>query len=70
MAAGGGYPNASSSPTFRGVLADMLAQSLEKFGKVWYANCTEAESACVAPMQRGSSGYRPALDPDGDGIAC
>lgn len=67
---GATYPSASSDPTKRGLLADMLAQSLEKFGKVYYASCSDAQAAGVAPMAMGSSGYRPALDPDGDGSAC
>ena len=68
--AGTTYPSGSSDATMRGLLADMLAQSLEKFGKKYYADCAEAQAAGVAPMQQGSSGYRPALDPDNDGVAC
>lgn len=67
---GATYPSAASDATKRGLLADMLAQSLEKFGKVYYADCSEAQSAGAAPMAMGSAGYRPALDPDGDGVAC
>jgi cytoskeletal protein RodZ len=37
---------------------------------VFYANCTEAKAAGAAPLRRGDPGYRPALDRDGDGIAC
>jgi hypothetical protein len=36
----------------------------------YYANCTEARQAGAAPIYRGQPGYRPALDRDGDGIAC
>ncbi|WP_323742696.1 excalibur calcium-binding domain-containing protein [Nocardioides islandensis] len=36
----------------------------------WYANCTEAEAAGVAPLYRGQPGYRRDLDGDGDGVAC
>ena len=35
-----------------------------------YADCAAAEAAGVAPIARGRPGYRPALDADGDGIAC
>lgn len=64
------YPSASADATMRGLLADMLAESLEKFGKVYYADCSEAQAAGVAPMAMGSPGYRPALDPGGTGSAC
>ena len=37
---------------------------------VYYANCAAARAAGAAPIYRGSPGYRPALDRDGDGIAC
>lgn len=37
---------------------------------VYYANCTAARNAGAAPIYRGEPGYRPALDRDGDGIAC
>lgn len=37
---------------------------------VAFANCAEAEAAGAAPIRRGRPGYRPALDRDGDGIAC
>ncbi|MDO5061106.1 MAG: excalibur calcium-binding domain-containing protein, partial [Actinomycetaceae bacterium] len=36
----------------------------------YYANCAQAKAAGVAPLRRGQPGYRPALDRDGDGIAC
>jgi len=37
---------------------------------VYYANCSEARAAGVAPLRRGDPGYRPAMDRDGDGVAC
>ena len=37
---------------------------------VYYANCDAVEAAGAAPLHRGSPGYRPALDSNGDGIAC
>lgn len=36
----------------------------------YYANCTEARAAGAAPIYIGQPGYRPALDRDGDGVAC
>lgn len=36
----------------------------------YYADCELAEQAGAAPLRRGEPGYRSALDPDGDGIAC
>lgn len=36
----------------------------------YYANCSEARAAGAAPLYRGDPGYRPALDRDGDGVAC
>lgn len=37
---------------------------------VHYANCTAARAAGAAPLHRDDPGYRPALDRDGNGIAC
>lgn len=46
-------------------------QALKKVeSSVYYANCTEARAAGVAPIYRGSPGYREGMDGDGDGIAC
>lgn len=39
-------------------------------GSVYYANCAAARAAGAAPLLRGQPGYRPALDRDGDGVAC
>ncbi|MCD2193568.1 thermonuclease family protein [Actinomycetospora endophytica] len=36
----------------------------------YYANCTAARAAGVAPLHRGEPGYSAKLDRDGDGIAC
>ncbi len=35
-----------------------------------YRNCAEARRAGAAPLRRGSPGYGPHMDGDGDGIAC
>ncbi len=37
---------------------------------VYYAGCNEARAAGVAPIYRGSPGYREGMDGDGDGVAC
>jgi hypothetical protein len=37
---------------------------------VHYAGCDEARAAGVAPISRGSPGYRTEMDGDSDGIAC
>jgi hypothetical protein len=36
----------------------------------YYPNCAAARAAGAAPLYRGQPGYRPALDRDGDGVAC
>lgn len=37
---------------------------------VFYKNCAAAKAAGAAPLNRGDPGYRTALDPDKDGVAC
>jgi endonuclease YncB( thermonuclease family) len=37
---------------------------------VYYDDCGDARAAGAAPLARGESGYRSALDRDGDGVAC
>jgi hypothetical protein len=37
---------------------------------VHYSGCSEARAAGVAPLHRGSPGYRGGMDGDGDGVAC
>jgi hypothetical protein len=37
---------------------------------VAYQNCAEVRAAGKAPLHRGDPGYTPALDKNGDGIAC
>ena len=39
-------------------------------GAVYYKNCAAARAAGVAPLLRGSPGYRSGLDRDHDGVAC
>ena len=35
-----------------------------------FANCAAARAAGAAPVRRGSPGYGPRLDRDGDGVGC
>ena len=37
---------------------------------VYYPDCRAARAAGAAPIERGSPGYRSALDRDDDGTAC
>ncbi|ALG83904.1 GmrSD restriction endonuclease domain-containing protein [Gordonia phthalatica] len=39
-------------------------------GDVYYKNCAAARAAGAAPLHVGEPGYRPAMDGDGDGVAC
>jgi endonuclease YncB( thermonuclease family) len=36
----------------------------------YYTNCTAVRAAGAAPLYSWQPGYRPALDGDGDGVAC
>lgn len=36
----------------------------------YFAGCNDARAAGAAPIYRGTPGYRPEMDGDGDGIAC
>ena len=38
--------------------------------KVYFADCNAARAAGMAPLYRGAPGYRSALDPTGNGVAC
>ena len=37
---------------------------------IYYPNCASARLANAAPINRGTPGYRSALDADDDGVAC
>ena len=39
-------------------------------GGAYYEDCSAARAVGLAPVYAGEPGYRPALDPDGDGVAC
>ncbi len=36
----------------------------------YYATCDDARRAGVTPIMRDEPGYRPELDPNGNGVAC
>lgn len=59
----GTYVEPISTPTYT---APAPSQSTEAY----YANCSDARAAGVAPIYRGQSGYRSDLDRDHDGVAC
>jgi hypothetical protein len=64
------FDTGSRTQTDRGLIADTLAQALQQLGKIYYSDCNAAAAAGATPLHRGDPGYRPALDPDGDGTAC
>ena len=52
-------------------MATMPQAELEAIeGSVYYSGCDEARAAGVAPIHRGSPGYRDGMDGDSDGVAC
>lgn len=61
-------PAVPAATTARDLLAG--AGLLVPADDAYYANCTEARKAGAAPIKKGESGYRPALDRDNDGVAC
>jgi len=59
-------PKGGGSPVSR----PATAQGVTSGGAVYFPNCASARAAGAAPLYRGRAGYRPALDRDGDGVAC
>jgi len=49
---------------------EMLDREAAVERSAYYPNCNAARAAGVAPISRGSPGYRSELDGDGDGVAC
>ena len=47
---------------------NQTSQEIEE--TAYFENCAAARDAGKAPLMSGQPGYRPELDPDGDGIAC
>lgn len=64
-------PGPSSGTSIGGGVSSNVNGGSESGGAiVYYANCSAARAAGAAPIRAGEPGYRPALDRDGDGIAC
>ena len=53
-----------------GTASAAAAPAQQASSEPYYANCDEARAAGVAPINRGDSGYRSALDPNNNGVAC
>lgn len=58
----------AARPTDEGAGTSPSASSA--MSSVYYARCSEARAAGVAPIRAGQPGYRSGLDADGDGVAC
>lgn len=63
-------PSPTSPPTVRdnGRAPTTVRGAGQK--SAYYPNCDAVRAAGAAPLLRSEPGYRKALDPDGDGIAC
>lgn len=57
-------------PAVMVISADRKAGSDLASAGTYYANCTDARAAGVAPIASDQPGYRSQLDADGDGAAC
>jgi Excalibur calcium-binding domain len=60
------YPTRAPAPTGVPTPTPTSTASTAAF----FPDCLAAEAAGAAPIRRGRPGYRPALDRDGDGLAC
>lgn len=67
-------PTIETALTGSTAMADQIQLNEQKRRMVeqsrYFRNCAEARAAGVAPIYRGSAGYRSELDGDSDGIAC
>jgi endonuclease YncB( thermonuclease family) len=61
---------ATSKPTTATTANTVAKTTAPPAAGVYYANCTEARAAGVAPLHTGDPGYRSGLDRDHDGVAC
>jgi hypothetical protein len=50
--------------------ATSLGSATPTHTTVVYRNCAEVRAAGKAPLHRSDPGYSPALDRNGDGVAC
>lgn len=65
---GGSYSAPAATP--RSNLSSSSTAKSPSTGPHPFANCAEARAAGAVPVMRGSPGYGPHLDRDGDGIGC
>lgn len=68
-----GFVAYNSAPLLQQILTgstEMRDREAAMERSAYYPNCNAARAAGVAPISRGSPGYRLELDGDGDGIAC
>ncbi len=68
-----GFVVYNSAPLLQRTLTgstDMLDRESAVERSAYYRNCNAARAAGVAPISRGSPGYRSELDGDGDSVAC
>ena len=64
-------PKRYNSGTGPWALADpSLEAARATENQAYYPDCHAARAAGAAPIGIGEPGYRPALDRDGDGVAC
>jgi cell wall-associated NlpC family hydrolase len=66
-----GYRSALD-PNNNGVACEGTAAvaSAPPSAETYYSTCDDARAAGAAPISRGESGYRSALDPNNNGVAC
>jgi hypothetical protein len=69
-AASPGYPGVAYPPVPVSPIPVTVPPTPTASPSAYYDSCAAAEAAGVAPLRRGRPGYRPALDRDGDGVAC
>lgn len=66
----GGSSSGNSSGSGRSAAPQGLYAAPATSGTLWFANCSQARAAGVAPIRRGEPGYAAHLDRDDDGVAC
>jgi hypothetical protein len=59
-------------PLVSGSLHEQLLRAIQSAPGIgrYYPDCEAAHAAGVYSIRRGEPGYRPELDPNGDGFAC
>lgn len=66
----GDYHCHRAQPTQSRQTSNSYSAASESSSAAYFKNCKEARAAGAAPLRIGEPGYRPALDRDGDGVAC